>query len=297
MLSDADSRTLIAHLAAATGLSLANPQWRPVGGGDINAAYHLRAGAGDWFVKLNRAGLQEMFAAEAAGLQALAATRTLQVPAVVAVGCCGQYAYLLLNYLELRPLRGQSEVLLGEGLARLHAQPQPWFGWWRDNTIGSTPQHNSRHTDWLAFWRQERLGRQLALAAANGYRGSLQSRGEKLMARLDGLFAGYRPQPSLLHGDLWAGNAAADASGQPVIYDPACYFGDREADLAMTELFGGFGRDFHAAYRAAHPVDIGYNTRKILYNLYHVLNHLNLFGGSYQSQANGMIERLLAELT
>ncbi|MDD4914982.1 MAG: fructosamine kinase family protein [Methylococcales bacterium] len=287
---------LIRHLARETGLALQNPVLQGIGGGDISLAYKLQAADASWFIKLNRADLHDMFIAEAAGLQTLAASGALKMPEVIAVGQFRQHAYLVLNFIELRPLRAPGMLRLGEQLAQLHRQTQSWFGWWRDNTLGSTPQSNARHEGWISFWRQERLGRQLAFAAANGYGGTLQSRGEKLVAQLDGLFVGYQPAPALLHGDLWAGNAAADIHDQPVIYDPACYYGDREADIAMTELFGGFSQDFYAAYRNEYPLDSGYKIRKILYNLYHVLNHLNLFGGGYLAQANSMIERLLAEL-
>ena len=136
----------------------------------------------------------------------------------------------------------------------------------------------------------------MQLAAAQGYGGSLQKQGEKLSEKLAGLFHGYQPQASLLHGDLWGGNAAADQHANPVIYDPACYYGDREADIAMTELFGGFGAEFYAAYQAEWPLDAGYKVRKTLYNLYHILNHLNLFGRGYLGQADAMLARLLAEL-
>ena len=117
-----------------------------------------------------------------------------------------------------------------------------------------------------------------------------------MLERLPLFFSGYSPRPSLLHGDLWGGNFAADEAGEPVIFDPACYYGDREADLAMTELFGGFGRGFYAAYNETFPLDAGYSTRKTLYNLYHVINHYNLFGGGYLAQAEGMVARLLAEI-
>ncbi len=170
------------------------------------------------------------------------------------------------------------------------------FGWGRENTIGSTPQINTPSDDWIEFWRERRLGKQLELAAHSGYCGRLQRQGERLLGKFAGLFAGYRPLPSLLHGDLWSGNYAADAEGNPVIYDPAPYYGDREADLAMTELFGGFGRAFYNAYQQAWPLDDGYRTRKTLYNLYHILNHLNLFGGGYLGQAESMIDSLLAEI-
>ena len=140
------------------------------------------------------------------------------------------------------------------------------------------------------------MGFQLKLAADKGYGGLLQANGERLCSDMAALFDNYLPQPSLLHGDLWAGNAAVDKQGCPVIFDPACYYGDREADLAMTELFGGFSRDFYAAYQAVWPLNQGYGVRKTFYNLYHILNHLNLFGGGYLRQAESMMAMLLAEI-
>ena len=136
----------------------------------------------------------------------------------------------------------------------------------------------------------------MRLAGENGYGAQLQRPGERLLDALPAFFAGYLPQPSLLHGDLWGGNHAFLADGAPAIFDPAAYFGDREADLAMTELFGGYPADFYAAYRAAWPLDAGYAARRNLYNLYHILNHANLFGGGYAQQAEEMMQRLLAEL-
>lgn len=266
------------------------------GGGCINEAWRLRGGERDYFVKLNRAELADMFAAEALGLEELAACGAVRVPAVVCHGVAGRQAYLVLEWLDLGHGGAAAERLLGEQLAAQHRRRQPYFGWQRDNTIGSTPQPNPQGNDWLAFWSEQRLGFQLRLAAQQGYGGRLQQLGERLQANLAAFFGGYRPQPSLLHGDLWGGNAAVDASGRPVIFDPACYYGDREADLAMTELFGGFGAAFQAAYREAWPLDAGYGVRKHLYNLYHILNHLNLFGGGYGRQAEGLAERLLAEV-
>jgi fructosamine-3-kinase len=177
----------------------------------------------------------------------------------------------------------------------MHRKAWGQFGWHRDNTIGSTPQTNTPARNWVDFWRRNRLGFQLALAHRNGYGGRLQDRGRRLLERFPTLLD-HAPQSSLLHGDLWGGNMSFDRGGNPVIYDPAVYYGDRETDLAMTELFGGFGGDFYAAYEEAWPLAPGYPTRKLLYNLYHILNHLNLFGSGYLGQAQGMIERLLAEL-
>lgn len=290
------SPNLIHHLQSITGRSLARHRHNSIGGGDINAAYRLQADGVDWFIKINRASLADMFAAEAAGLQALAAQRQVKVPDVVCHGSDGKQAFLVLDYIELTGLRGQAAARFGQQLAGLHRIPQAFFGWHIDNTIGSTPQHNHRSDDWVTFWQHQRLGKQLQFAARNGFGGNLQRDGEKLLSALPAFFTDYQPHPSLLHGDLWGGNASADSQGNPVMYDPACYYGDREADLAMTELFGGFGADFKAAYQDGYPLDAGYETRKILYNLYHILNHLNLFGGGYRRQAENMIEQLLASV-
>jgi fructosamine-3-kinase len=218
------------------------------------------------------------------------------VPAVLGFGTSGDRAFLALEWIEFGPVQPGTEARLGEGLARLHRTIAGRFGWHRDNTIGATPQRNDWTADWLEFFAKHRLGYQLELAERSGHGGRWVERGCELCERLDAFFSGYAPQPSLLHGDLWGGNWAADTSGAPVIFDPATYYGDREADLAMTHLFGGFGREFYAAYDAAWPLDRGANARRDLYNLYHVLNHLNLFGGGYRAQAERMIERLLAEM-
>lgn len=264
-----------------------------VGGGCINEAYVLHGTDGRrYFVKLNVADKAAMFAAEAEGLKEILSSHTLRAPQPICWGAAGGQAYLVLEYLELNS-RG-SGARLGQRLAAMHRTCQPQFGWRMDNTIGDTPQPNTPCADWVEFWRDRRLRHQLRLAAGNGAPRRLLDKGERLMAELTAFFADYRPAPSLLHGDLWGGNVGF-ADGEPVLFDPAVYYGDREADLAMTELFGGFSRDFYAAYREAWPLDPGYAVRKTLYNLYHILNHFNLFGGSYAAQAEAMIERLLAE--
>ncbi len=286
------------HVGAVTGQRFVARQRQPLGGGCINQAWRIGDGERDFFVKTNSATIaRTMFEAEAAGLAELAATRTVRVPLPAGHGVAAGLAFLVLEYLPLGGGGGARALeMLGRRLAALHRIPQPFFGWRRDNTIGSTPQPNDRGDDWIAFWRERRLGFQLELAARNGHGGELRRRGGQLLTRFDGLFAGYRPTPALLHGDLWSGNAGCTMEGEPVIFDPACYYGDREADLAMTELFGGFSERFYGAYREALPLDVGYPQRRTLYNLYHVLNHLNLFGGGYRAQAEHMIDRLLAEL-
>ena len=264
-----------------------------VGGGCINTAVHLSDGRQDWFVKINDAARLDMFEAEAAGLNAMADTHTIRVPRALCTGSHVDSAYIVMDYIEPGHARGGGQALAGERLAAMHRHTAGRFGWERDNTIGATHQPNAWRDDWIDFWREQRLGFQLELVGRNGY-ASLQRRGEKLLDCLHVLID-HAPVPSLLHGDLWGGNIHFDQQGEPVIFDPAVYYGDREADLAMTELFGGFGRDFHAAYDAAWPRDDGYRMRKTLYNLYHILNHANLFGGGYASQAEGMIDRLLSE--
>ncbi|MCX7098625.1 MAG: fructosamine kinase family protein [Methylococcales bacterium] len=269
---------------------------QPLSGGDINDAYRLQGKGKTYFIKLNRADQLAMFTAEMDGLLAIANTHTLRVPTPMTCGQTSKHSFLVLEYLEFGSANKASERLLGQQLALMHQQPQPYFGWHRDNTIGITPQPNKPNTDWLAFWRDQRLANQLQLAAHKGYGGKLQTYGERLCSDMDGLFIGYKPQASLLHGDLWAGNAAVDKQGCPLVFDPACYNGDREADLAMTELFGGYGADFYAAYQAVWPVDQGYGLRKDFYNVYHLLNHLNLFGGGYARQAENKLGQLIASL-
>ena len=267
----------------------------PLGGGDINRAWRLEGQDGSrYFVKANEAARHAMFAAEAAGLQALAETRSVRVPRPVAQGVAGALSFLVLEYLDLGA-RGDARQL-GAQLAALHRATAPQFGFPVDNTIGSTPQPNAWTQEWIAFWRERRLGYQLKLAAGNGHGGRLQDLGARLLEVLPHFYSGYVPRPSLLHGDLWGGNHAYLVDGTPVIYDPAPYYGDREADLAMTELFGGFAADFYRAYNDAWPLDAGYATRSVLYNLYHVLNHANLFGGGYARHAEGMMQRLLADI-
>jgi fructosamine-3-kinase len=288
------SAGLAAALAGALGRRVADAPGAAVHGGCINRCWRWETESGPVFLKEATADRLDMFEAERDGLLELRAAGALRVPAPLAVGRDGDAAFLALEWIDFGAVTGVAEERLGEGLAQQHRSLARRFGLGRDNFIGSTPQPNGWADDWVTFLRERRLGFQLALAAGNGHGGRLQQRGEKLLGALDVFFATYRPVPSLLHGDLWGGNRGADAAGQPVIYDPAVYHGDREADIAMTRLFGGFGPRFYAAYVAAWPLDQAAGTRRDLYNLYHVLNHLNLFGGSYRAQAETMIDRLLA---
>ncbi|WJW76873.1 fructosamine kinase family protein [Thiohalobacter sp. IOR34] len=287
---------IVAAIEAQTGIRVRAEERSGIGGGCINQAFRLEGGGQAFFVKLNAASRLDMFEAEAAGLEAILASDSLRAPRPLASGVAGDSAFLVLEHLDFGGGRAGAAARLGEGLAAMHRQQAARFGWSRDNTIGATPQPNAWLDDWLGFWRERRLGFQLELAARGGHGGALQRLGERLLADLDVFFSDHRPAPSLLHGDLWSGNYSYLASGEPVIFDPAVYYGDREAELAMTELFGGFEADFYAAYAAAWPLDAGYAVRKRLYNLYHILNHLNMFGGGYLGQAQQLIEGLLAEI-
>ena len=253
---------LIQHLAKVTGKSLKNASFHPIHGGSINQSYQLKTDEFSWFIKLNHLALEAMFAAEAKGLKELTETQTINIPRVISYGNSGQQAYLILEYLSLNATNVKNEAKLGQKLAQLHRKKQPFYGWHIDNTIGKTPQCNLPCEHWVIFWRQQRLSKQLSFAAQNGYTGKLQTQGEKLCASIDKFFTNYQPQASLVHGDLWAGNTAFDKAGNPVIFDPACYYGDREVDLAMSGLFGGFGRDFYAAYENEWSLDEGYQVRK-----------------------------------
>lgn len=284
------------HIAATTGQPFIADGQHAVGGGCINAATVVRGGDQRYFVKSNDAAKLDMFTAEAAGLNELAQAQAIRVPAPICWGTSGEQAYLVLEYVEQGQPRSESMTWLGQELAQLHRRPNEHYGWHRDNTIGATLQVNTPSNDWIDFWQRHRLGFQLELAKRNGHGGKLQRQGERLVSDLGAFFRASTPAASLLHGDLWSGNYTFDEHGHPVIFDPAVYYGDRETDLAMTELFGGFPSRFYDAYREAYPLEAGYAIRKTLYNLYHVLNHLNLFGGGYLSQAERMIDMLLAEV-
>lgn len=281
-------------IGSATGQAFVLSGQASASGGCINRSQTLHGRDGRrFFLKLNSSDKADMFAAEAEGLETLAQCGALRVPQPIAWGTSGDTAWLVQEHLDLGG-RG-SGADLGQRLARLHRTSSTAYGWHRDNTIGATHQPNTPTPDWISFYRQHRLGFQLDLARRHGASKRLLQDGERLQADLAAFFPGYAPVPSLLHGDLWGGNYAY-ADGEPVLFDPAVYFGDREADLAMTELFGGFPGDFYAVYRQAWPLDPGYAVRRTLYNLYHVINHFNLFGGGYGRQAEQMMGQLLAEI-
>jgi len=284
--------TLIAeHISQVTAQPFNINQHRSVSGGCINQGYCLQGDGLAYFVKINQASRLSMFAAEAFGLKQMAATHTIRLPEPICWGISDNYSYLVLEWLEFAQGNSLSWEKMGQKLALMHqTQGNQRFGWNENNTIGSTPQINAWTDNWADFFAQHRIGYQLQLAQKRG--GSFPERTEVLLAVLKCLKDHY-PQPSLVHGDLWSGNVGVTKDGEPVILDPATYYGDREVDIAMTELFGGFPAAFYRGYNEVFPLEEGYQQRKTLYNLYHILNHFNLFGGGYGTQANQMLRQII----
>ena len=283
--------------AVEAALDGAAGDWRHVGATGWGDAWSLVLADGRCFVKIVHGARVGMLEAEADGLRAIAETETVRVPAVYAAGTVDDAAFLVLEWLELHDIDDQAR--LGRALAALHDAETPRgpqgerFGWHRDNWIGGTPQQNRWSDDWPAFFRDTRLAPQFLRAFRNGHR-DLEHDAKRLLARLPDLLGGRDITPSLVHGDLWSGNAASLAGGEPVVFDPAVYIGDREVDIAMSELFGGFGPVFRSGYDSVSWLDPGYERRRDVYNLYHLLNHLNLFGGSYLARTARMLARLVA---
>ena len=284
------------ELSALTGLAAAPVPQRRLGGGGGGSAVRFawRCGRGLVFVKVAAHGARAALSAECEGLLTLGRAQALRVPQVLASGVTGVAAFLALEWIEAVPADARNEARCGAGLAALHAHGAPRCGFGQDNFIGRTPQKNAWTSDWAEFFREQRLRPQLELAAARGLGPGLQDAGAQLLEAVPALLAGHRPAPSLLHGDLWGGNWLATAGAEPVLIDLAVYYGDREVDLAMSALFGGFGAAFYRAYEAALPRAPGWELRAELYNLYHLLNHANLFGGAYVAHSRALMERLLA---
>ena len=281
---------LSASIAEAIGGPFRITECKTLSGGCINEAWFVGNGPEKYFVKLNAASRLDMFEAEAAALKELAASKTIRAPQPITHGLAGDRSYLVLEALSMGSAKAGSWETMGQQLAQLHRTTTDRFGWHYDNVIGSTPQPNKWTDDWPTFFREQRLRHQFKLANRNG---THFPRADELLGQIENLLRDHSPAPSLLHGDLWSGDGGFLDDGTPVIYDPATYYGDRETDLAFSEFFGGFPGSFYQAYEKEWPLEPGYEKRKLLYNLYHVLNHANLFGGGYAGQAEGMIGQLL----
>lgn len=289
-----DFHALETQLISELGSHFAIDSISRVSGGDICEAYKVNSGSTFYFLKTHQSHMHSMLMNESQNLHALAATNTIPVPMPLAHGIIDSYCYLLLEYLSFQNSR--SHAKLGELLANLHQNTGNHFGWEQDNWIGATPQQNEKNSNWLTFWRKNRLGYQLNLVKNNNGPHTLIEICERLYVDFDPLFQNYSPVPNLLHGDLWCGNFGFIKNDTPVIFDPACYFGDRETDIAMTMLFSGFNQEFYRAYNYRYPLDSGFQIRKDFYNTYHLLNHFNLFSGGYASQAEQLCQKVLSAI-
>ena len=256
----------------------------------------VRGADGHYFIKIGSLNDLTLLMSEKIGLEALAVTRAIKVPKVIFVGETSTCSFLICEYLDLEKDNLFSGKILGEQLALLHQNSNEFFGLSEDNWIGLNPQKNHWQENWISFFKKYRLQPQLIWAFERGYRSSLEEKSERLMEALPLFFDQYKPKPSLLHGDLWSGNWGTINNTTPVIFDPAIYYGDREADMAMTKLFGGFPQVFYDAYNYQWGLDYGFKVRQNLYNLYHLLNHLTLFGEVYLRQTIDVLEQLLSEI-
>ena len=285
-------RNAISEALAVAGDSTPVRSLEPVGGGDISESARVKTDRAHYFVKWNRRPLPNMFEAEGRGLHLLASARAVRVPRVIAV--IERPPALVLEWIDTRGAKSDASETLGRQLAQQHRVLGAGYGLDHDNYIGANPQRNEPAPTWIEFFRDRRLGFQMQLARRNGYLDAQRERRlERLMSRLEKWIDESACAASLLHGDLWGGNFVATVAGEPALIDPAVYYGDREAEIAFTELFGGFGPRFYAAYHEAWPLAPGYAERRDLYNLYHLLNHLNLFGEGYGGSVDAILRRYL----
>ncbi len=288
---------LVSHLEQALSEALNKTiqiqQISASSGGCINQAYRLQTTESDWFVKCNSADRVDMFAAEADGLNSLSRAQAFRVPQPILHGRFESSSYLVMEYLTLQ--NRVDEAGFANALRQLHSIHGDNFGYHRDNYIGTSPQQNTPHDDWFEFFMQQRLEPQLKMLIDSGQGQALMSLWHDFSRAVERLFANYRPAKSLLHGDLWQGNVGQSDS-KPSIYDPACYYGDAETDLAMLTLFGRPTATFYAVYDQGQEKPAGRNRRQHVYNLYHVLNHANLFGGGYLNQAKQMMRDIISAI-
>ncbi len=296
-MSDALHSAVEAVIADATGEASPIDRAESLGGGCISQARCITLVDGRrFFLKSNTDPLPGMFEREAEGLAALGNPQALRVPAVLGtgggLGACAPF--IVLEMIETGRRADDFSENFGRGLAQLHRKATAErHGFGADNYIGATPQPNPWCDDWVTFWREHRLGFQLKLAYDRGYGLAIGSAGKKMCDRLDEWIGEPAEPPALCHGDLWSGNCLVDKSGQAVLIDPAAYYGRREADLSMTTMFGGFDGRFYAAYREVWPLADGHEDRMQIYQLYHHLNHLNLFGGGYLGGCESILRRFV----
>jgi fructosamine-3-kinase len=264
-------------------------------GGSINAAWQVSTRNGEFFLKTNPSPIPDLFEREHESLAAIHSVGVLRTPKPLGFAnpdADGYPGFLLTEFLDKGPATWDFHERLGQQLAEHHQRAAaPRCGFAHDNYIGTTPQPNPWTDDWVDFYAEHRLGHQLILAEANGYRGELQALGHRLTGNLHRWLDEPEEPPTLLHGDLWHGNILCTDEGEPAVIDPACFYGRRETDIAMTQLFGGFQERFYEAYDEAWPLEDGHKDRIAIYRLYHLLNHLNLFGGTYLKSCLEILRR------
>ncbi|MCE0492517.1 fructosamine kinase family protein [Vibrio salinus] len=276
------------HISHETKQNFVITKHHAISGGDINKSYFISDGLVDYFVKVNNKNAIDLFISEAENLNRLRQSDTISVPEVITYGTTKSHSFLTLKYSEISVLTNDDTCYLaGKQLAKLHLwDDQKEFGFDHDNFIGLTEQPNAWNKNWARFYSEQRIGWQLQLLKDKGI---VLTDISDFVHHIYHILAGHNPKPSLLHGDLWSGNLGSTKSG-PLFYDPACYWGDRECDIAMSRLFGHFPQSFYKGYNDIYPLPDSYQKRADVYNLYHILNHCNCFGGSYLSQAEKMIE-------
>jgi fructosamine-3-kinase len=262
---------------------------REVKAGDSHKAYKISDGKQHFFVKINEKIHLTNFEVEVDGLEHLSNTQLFKVPNFICTGLVSNHSFLVLEYINMSQGNEQSWFHFGQTLAELHkTQTQQMYGWQEDNFIGLTPQSNLWQKKWSCFFAEQRIGFMLQLLSEKGL---ALANIDTVVESIKSLLTGHNPKPSMLHGDLWQGNAGFHKN-QPVLFDPAFYFGDRETDLAMTELFGRFPVHFYQGYADIWPLEVDYEYRKPIYQLYHVLNHALLFGGHYIESAKITLKNL-----
>ncbi|NMP17505.1 fructosamine kinase family protein [Thalassotalea sp. Y01] len=279
-------------IANTTKTDFQMSQTEELSGGDINRAFRIRSDGKMYFVKVNDKQNFANFEAEALNLDILNCRSDIVVPKVITLGTTVANSYLVLEYIEMHtsplPSSDSDFFQLGVALARMHSEnQQAEFGWPEDNYIGHTPQPNNYHHNWATFFSENRIRHQLQLLDAKVK--NIDVIGVTRMCK--DVLGDHQPIPSLLHGDLWQGNVAF-THHYPCLFDPACYYGDREVDLAMTELFGRFEQSFYDGYQATSAIDSDYEQRKLIYNFYHIINHANMFGGIYVDQVHTFIKQI-----
>lgn len=284
------------ELTSKTGDTASISHRASISGGDINQAFRVQFGDQNYFCKFNKNMPKDFFLTEFRALEMIRSVNVIQSPKPIAVGISGHFHYLILEYIPLQST-GNIEYF-GRQLAQFHRSSinhnsiNGFYGFNNDNYIGTMPQQNKPMENWCDFWIDQRIKPQMKMANKLGYAQQLTKYPSTLYRGIQNILDTHYPASVMVHGDLWSGNKSFNNLGEPVIYDPAMYFGDREVDLALSELFGGFAPGFYRAYKEFWALPAGYVQRRDVYNLYHLLNHLNSFGTAYLDRCRSIIDAL-----